>query len=357
MSEHDRVASQPGPTNVGSGVDAERETVAREIGATLARAREGQRLTIEDVSARLKVPATKLSAIESGQVGALPDITFAKGVMRAYARVIHADIDALLARFQPQPVAAIEAARPYAGQLNEAFDDRKRFAARGSSGGSGGRLVWLALVVAVIGAGGWFGYDHARQWFAERHPAEQAGKDTAATVQVSAGTTTENGTVTAALPPVMNAPDAPAPSEAEPASAPAAPATQAAAPAATVATPAPAVAAAATATATAATAAAAAPATTPAAAPVAQASAAAAAPSGEIQIRFAADTWYEIRDRNGKVVMGGTAKAGQEVSGGGAAPYKVVIGNVKGIAAMTRNGEPVDLKSADRSNVARMTLP
>jgi len=351
MSEHDRVASQPGPTSVGAGVDAERETVAREIGAMLARAREGQRLTIEDVSARLKVPATKLSAIEAGQVGALPDITFAKGVMRAYARVIHADIDALLARFQPQPVAAIDAARPYAGQLNEAFDDRKRFAARGSSGGSGGRLVWLALVVAVLGAGGWFGYDHARQWFAERHPAEQAAKDATAAVPASTGTTTENGTVTAALPPVMNAPDAPAPSEAESASTPAAPTTQAAGPA-TVATPAPAVAVAATAAS-----AAAASATTPAVAPVAQASAAAAAPAGEIQIRFAADTWYEIRDRNGKVVMGGTAKAGQDVSGGGAAPYKVVIGNVKGVAAMTRNGEPVDLKAADRNNVARMTLP
>jgi hypothetical protein len=34
-----------------------------------------------------------------------------------------------------------------------------------------------------------------------------------------------------------------------------------------------------------------------------------------------------------------------------------VIGNVKGVAAMTRNGEPVDLQAANRNNVARLTLP
>jgi len=94
------------------------------------------------------------------------------------------------------------------------------------------------------------------------------------------------------------------------------------------------------------------------AAPVATtATATAGSAQGELQIKFASDTWYEIRDRNGKVVLGGTAKAGEEVSGGGAAPYKVVIGNVKGVESMSRNGTPVDLKAANRNNVARLTLP
>lgn len=49
----------------------------------------------------------------------------------------------------------------------------------------------------------------------------------------------------------------------------------------------------------------------------APASAAKAAAGGELELRFAADTWYEIRDRNGKVVLGGTAHAGDVVAGGG----------------------------------------
>jgi cytoskeleton protein RodZ len=91
------------------------------------------------------------------------------------------------------------------------------------------------------------------------------------------------------------------------------------------------------------------------AAPVAAPVAAAAA--GELRLRFAADTWYEIRDRNGKVVLGGTARAGQDVAGGGTPPYKVVIGNVKGVESMTRNGAPVDLQAANHNNVAHITLP
>lgn len=351
MSEHERAASQ-GATPVASGADAEREMVAREIGATLARARQEQRLTVEDVSARLKVPATKLSAIEAGELAALPDVTFTKGVMRAYARVIHADIDALLVRFHPQPAMAVETVRP-AGRLNETFDDSRRFVARGSGGGggaAGGRWIWLALVVIVIGAGAYFGFDRAKQWFAERHAVEQPAADAPGTAPATAGngeSGSGNGTVTAALPPVMSAPDSPAPSEAGPASAPAADKATTVTSSSTLAAPAAAV------PATGATPAAA----SGAAAATAPAAAAPAAGAGELAIRFSADTWYEIRDRSGKVVMGGTGKAGQELSGSGTPPYKVVIGNVKGVASFTRNGQPVDFGGDQRGNVARMTLP
>ncbi|WP_432257483.1 helix-turn-helix domain-containing protein [Cupriavidus sp. TMH.W2] len=331
MSEHDRAAGQAVPTQpVGGGAhEGDREAAAREIGAALTREREAQRMTVEDVSARLKVAAGKLRAIEAGDLQALPDVTFAKGVMRAYARMLHVDIDPLLARFQPRAVAQVaEIARQREGGINAAFDDRKRF----RSGGSGGRWVWLALVAVVVAAGAWFGFDHIRAWIDARSSAAETVKAEAPAAEIQS---TEAGTVTAALPPVMAASDAPAPSaETVPASA-------AAAPAATVA---PAVAAAASAPAAAAPAA---PATAPAA----------AAGEGELQIRFAADTWYEIRDSRGKIVMGGTAKAGQTVAGGGTAPYKVVIGNVKGVESLTRNGTPVDLKAANRNNVARLTLP
>ncbi|AGW91087.1 XRE family transcriptional regulator [Ralstonia pickettii DTP0602] len=334
MSEHDRAAGQAVPTqHVGGGAhEGDREAAAREIGAALAREREAQRMSVEDVSARLKVAATKLRAIEAGDLQAVPDVTFAKGVMRAYARMLHVDIDPLLARFQPRQVVQVaEIARQREGGINAAFDDRNRF----RSGGTGGRWIWLALVAVGLAAGGWFGLDHIRHWIETR----SAAAETPVAEEHAAAPGTEPGTVTAALPPVMAGADSPAPSaETVPASAVAAPAQ--AAPAAT------------------ASAAVVPPAAAPApVAPVAPAAPAVAAGAGELQIRFASDTWYEIRDKNGKVVLGGTAKAGQSVAGGGTPPYKVVIGNVKGIESMTRNGEPVDLKAANRNNVARLTLP
>ncbi|AQV94622.1 helix-turn-helix domain-containing protein [Cupriavidus necator] len=325
MSEHDRAAGQAVPTQqVGGGAhEGDREAAAREIGAALAREREAQRMTVEDVSARLKVAAGKLRAIEAGDLQALPDVTFAKGVMRAYARMLHVDIDPLLARFQPRAVAQVaEIARQREGGINAAFDDRNRF----RSGGNGGRWVWLALVAVVVAAGGWFGLDHIRAWIDARSSAAETVKAEAPAAEIQS---TEAGTVTAALPPVMAASDSPAPSaETVPASA-------AAAPAPTAAQAAPAA----------------------ASVPAAATAPAAVAGEGELQIRFAADTWYEIRDKSGKIVMGGTAKAGQTVAGGGTAPYKVVIGNVKGVESLTRNGTPVDLKAANRNNVARLTLP
>lgn len=325
MSEQERAAGQAASTgHVGGGAtDSEREAVAREIGALLAQARESQRLSVEDVSARLKVAAPKLAAVEAGHLDALPDVTFAKGVMRAYARILHVDVDALLARFQPRPVQVTEMARQREGGINQTFDDRRRFGTR-SGTGAGGRWVWLALVVAGVAAGGWFGLDHMKQWLEARNSVAQP---THVETQEQPAQTSESGTVTAALPPVMAGADSPAPSEALPASAPAAAASDAVVPVPAAAT-----------------------------APAAPAAATGSA-QGELQIKFASETWYEIRDRNGKVVLGGTAKAGQEFSGGGTPPYKVTIGNVKGVESMSRNGTPVDLKAANRNNVARLTLP
>ncbi|NUA26220.1 RodZ domain-containing protein [Cupriavidus basilensis] len=334
MSEHERAEGQTAATGHAGGTpaDAGREAVAREIGERLAQARKDQRFSLEDVSARLKVASHKLAAIEQGDVAALPDVTFAKGVMRAYARMLQIDIDALLARFHAQAVPVVEIGLRREGGLNESFDDRNRF----GSGGSGGRWIWLALVVAVIGGGVLFGLDHFKQWIEAHKETLTAPPAAEATVQGS-----EPGTVTAALPPVMAASDAPAPSESLPASGPVAVAPALPAAPAPSAAPVPA---------------------TVAAVPAVAASAAVPAPAaadgaGELRIRFASDTWYEIRDRSGKVVLGGTARAGQDLSGGGTPPYKIVIGNVKGVESLTRNGAPVDLQAASRNNVARLTLP
>ncbi|ESJ22346.1 DNA-binding protein [Cupriavidus sp. HPC(L)] len=339
MNEHERAEGQAVSTNASGSANA----VAQEIGASLAKARAAQGLSIHDVGARLKVPAQKVDAIESGNVDALPDLTFAKGLMRAYARLLQVDIDALLARFHAQAAPpAPEVAIRRQGSLNASFDDRRRFRSSGASAsGTGGRWVWLALVAAVVCAGALFGVDHVKQWLdAREQQFTQSGSETAVE--------SESGTVTAVLPHVMGGAASEAPGAATGTEGATGTGTGTANASATLATPlAPVTGPSATANESAPMAA------SRAAAPVATATPAA----GELQLRFSAPTWYEVRDASGKVVLGGTAKAGDEVVGGGTAPYKVVIGNVKGVAAMTRNGEPVDLQAANRNNVARLTLP
>ncbi|NNH14250.1 helix-turn-helix domain-containing protein, partial [Cupriavidus gilardii] len=194
MNEHERAEGQAVSTNASGSANA----VAQEIGASLAKARAAQGLSIHDVGARLKVPAQKVDAIESGNVDALPDLTFAKGLMRAYARLLQVDIDGLLARFHAQAAPpAPEVAIRRQGSLNASFDDRRRFRGSGAStSGSGGRWVWLALVAAVVCAGALFGVDHVKQWLDAR---EQQFTQSATDTAVEA----ESGTVTAVLPHVM----------------------------------------------------------------------------------------------------------------------------------------------------------
>lgn len=358
MSEQERALETATTGHVGSGAtDSGREAVAREIGAQLKEARQAQRLSLEDVSARLKVASAKLAAIESGNVASLPDVTFAKGVMRAYARTLHIDIDALLGQYhaQAQTAPVQEITRRREGAINQTFDDRKRFGSKSSSG-AGGRWVWLFFVLVVLGAGGYFGFDHARAWWESREQA--AAEAPAAVVTTEDANTAQShgdGTVTAALPPVMAGNDSPAPSEVPPTTvaglplatggalvtSDAASATPAAPPVPVATKPTPATTAA----------------PVPEAAKAAPAATATTAADGTIQIRFSADTWYEVRDRTGKIILGGTAKAGETAAGSGAGgPYKLVLGNVKGVESITRNGAPVDFQSANRNNVARLTL-
>ncbi|EKZ99882.1 MULTISPECIES: RodZ domain-containing protein [Cupriavidus] len=350
MSEQERADSQAATTgHVGGGAtDSDREAVAREIGAKLKDAREAQRLSLEDVSARLKVAASKLVAIESGNVSSLPDVTFAKGVMRAYARALQVNIDGLLGRYHAQaqatPVTGIT--QRHEGALNQAFDDRNRFGSKGTGGGAGGRWVWLVCVLALIGVGGYFGFDHAKAWVEARSKAAAEAPKPAVVDERAQEQSNNDGTVSAALPPVMTGNDSPAPSETASASA-----------AQSVAvTPAPATTSAGLPMVTGGEAPAEA-AKTPAATPAATVPAAQGDSAGAVQIRFSADSWYEVRDRTGKVILGGTAKAGDTVSGGGAGgPYKVILGNVKGVESLTHNGAAVNFQASNRNNVARLTL-
>ncbi len=74
------------------------------VGKQLAALRQQKGLSIQDVSTRLRFSSRQLTALEEGQYGALPDMTFVRAMIRAYARFLESD-PALL-------IAALEAERP-----------------------------------------------------------------------------------------------------------------------------------------------------------------------------------------------------------------------------------------------------
>jgi cytoskeletal protein RodZ len=78
-----------------------------DVSGRLRAAREGAGLTIEEVSARTKINATFLRAIERGEFDRLPGAFFARAFLKTYARELHLPPDEIVAaydaRFLPAP--------------------------------------------------------------------------------------------------------------------------------------------------------------------------------------------------------------------------------------------------------------
>ncbi|BBM65533.1 transcriptional regulator [Vibrio alfacsensis] len=75
-----------------------------------------------------------------------------------------------------------------------------------------------------------------------------------------------------------------------------------------------------------------------------------------LTMKFAADCWIQVKDVNGRTLVSGTRKPGQDVELAGKAPFKVILGAPEGVT-MTFASEPVDLSGYTSGKVARFTLP
>ncbi|HCG8428793.1 TPA: cytoskeleton protein RodZ [Vibrio parahaemolyticus] len=75
-----------------------------------------------------------------------------------------------------------------------------------------------------------------------------------------------------------------------------------------------------------------------------------------LTMKFKADCWIQVKDTNGKTLVSGTQKPGQDLELTGKAPFKVILGAPEGVT-MTFASEPVDLSGYTSGKVARFTLP
>jgi cytoskeleton protein RodZ len=92
----------------------------------------------------------------------------------------------------------------------------------------------------------------------------------------------------------------------------------------------------------------------PEAAPAAQAEPA-PAPAHRIELVFERQSWVEIRDADGRVLLSRLNAPGSRQEVAGEAPFSLVIGNAGGVR-LRYNESEVDLKPFTRTDVARLTL-
>ena len=316
-------------------------------GETLRQARENNGWTLAEVALKLNLTVSSLSNLEAGAFDKLPGHTFARGYIRAYAKLLGMDQAALVHEFDVYTGTDSTGSSVHSlGRIEEPVRVSHTIL----------RIVSLLLLLAVIGGGFlWWqdqtsmrakdlvgltpehveveGADGTTQIHPLDEPEDQAVAEAktegdAAVPAEPAGDQT--GATALALPGVPEAPVAVAPAPATPA-----PAAQAA-PTPTPVTPV-------------------APASVAApAAPVTEA-APAVAGAGKVGVQYTADCWTQVTVANGKVLFGGLKRKGENLEVSGKPPLSLRLGYARG-AQVTYNGQAVDVAPFTSGETARLKL-
>jgi cytoskeleton protein RodZ len=314
-------------------------------GETLRQARESNGWSLAEVALKLNLTVSSLSNLEAGDFDKLPGHTFARGYIRAYAKLLGMDQAVLVQQFDQSTGTDSKGSNVHSlGRIEEPVRVSHTIL----------RIVSLLLLVAVVGGGFVWWQDQTSQRtkdlisLSPEH-VEVEGADGTTQIhpldepedQAVAEGQTDNATALA-LPQADTATQAPAETPA-----PVAPAT---APIdATPATPAPAAPAVAAPTVTA-------PVAPAAPAPTATAPAApAVAGQGQVQLQFTADCWTQVTDGAGKVLLSGLKRKGESVSLSGKPPFSVRLGYARG-AQVSYNGQAVNVAPFTSGETARLKL-
>jgi cytoskeleton protein RodZ len=113
------------------------------LGATLRAARLGRGEDAASVASTLRMRRDQLEAIEEDDFAKLPGRTYAVGFVRAYARYLGLDAEAMVQRFKDES-ASREIAKPVELVFPEAPEERRVMLPNGSL------LIWAMLIAIVI---------------------------------------------------------------------------------------------------------------------------------------------------------------------------------------------------------------
>jgi cytoskeleton protein RodZ len=280
----------------------------KSAGALLREARIAQGLHIAALAAAIKVAPRKLELIEADRYSELPDATFARALAQTMCRVLKIDAEPVLSRL---PQAKIGSLDHVASGLNAPFRERPGRHEPRDWSLLGMPVVWgtALLLIAAVGV-----YLLPPGLLMHERAVEPSAPAASQPVSSSALPLPEPASAAAPTTPVP---------------APQAPASVAASSEQSVASAAPV-----------------------AAVSLAQPPAAAAA--APLQLRTTAESWVQVTDAHGKVLLARTLQAGESLGLDGALPLRVRIGNASATQVSFR-GEPVRLAAA-RDNTAKIEL-
>ena len=311
-------------------------------GETLRQARESNGWSLAEVALKLNLTSTSLANLEAGAFDKLPGHTFARGYIRAYAKLLGIDQAVLVQEFDQFTGTDAQGSNVHGlGRIEEPTRVSHTIL----------RIVSLLLLIAVVGGGFVWWQDQTSQrnkdltsnamehvevesadGTTQIHPLDEPEDQAVAQGEATAET---NLDLQAGQPP------AEAGTESAPAvvaAAPAAPASQVPATAAQApVVPAPV-----------------APVAPTVAAPAAQAPASVAG-DGRLQITYVADCWTQVTDGNGKVLFSALKRKGDTLDQVGKPPLTLRLGFARG-AQVAYNGQPVDVAPFTSGETARLKL-
>ncbi len=319
-------------------------------GETLRKARENKNWSLADVAGQLNLTSQRLGQLEAGQFDQLPGHTFARGYVRAYAKLLGMDQALIVQEFDQYTGTNASGSNVHGlGRIEEPMRLSQNLL----------RLVCFVLLLALAGGGFLWWQDQSAgrgseaagislghvevdgaDGTTEIHPLDEPEDQAVADAEgIEENTPAEVSPELAAQPETSTQAPAVAPTASVPA--PTAPAAAA--------TPAP------TSPSPAATAAPTAPAAAPAAPSAPAAPVVAAAGEGVVAIDFSANCWISLTDGNGKVVVSGLKRAGEKLEVSGKAPLELRLGYARG-AQVRYNGQAVDAAPFTSGETARIKL-
>jgi cytoskeleton protein RodZ len=289
------------------------EQVPTSAGAWLREERQKRGLHIAAVAAMLKVPQAKLEALEADRWQDLTDMTFVRALAKAVCRTLKVDAEPVLALLPRGGERELDVSKG----INTPFRERGNRDEGFSMALLQRPIVWgpvlLLLAAALV-------YVLPNKLL----------EPTPAPAPVEAAASVPTPIDPAASTPVLVEPTVQAASTA------------------------PIISAAASAVASNPTPSASKPVQALAAAPSAPSTAVSGA-ALPVRIHVKAESWIQVTDARGQVLINGVVKPGEDPSLVGQLPLRLIIGNVAGTELSLR-GSPVDLASWTKDNVARLEL-
>ncbi len=270
--------------------------VAESVGETLARARTALGMSVEDCAQQLKFAPRKLEALEQGRYDQLPAGTYARGMLRAYARLLNLDAEALVLRAADQV--------KFTDTTDSAVSLRRPIPF--SEAGKRGNLVYVALSVVALVVVAWVAWG----WQQDRGRTAKLSFVPAAQAPAHKQENAVLATVTPSISPIQQAPAVEPGSQVAP----------------------------------------------PQAAQLQPSGVPLAAGMKRLVLRFERESWVEIRGGNGRKLLVSQVHApGSERVVEGEPPFVLVLGNAQHVK-LTYDDQPVDLAPHVKVDVARLSL-